>query len=83
MNYQSILMVQQMMLIAIQDIREKWATESDELTIETLTREKFLTDLGLADGDSEFRGQFNEALQPIVEAVIAAAFAPPEEGGAQ
>lgn len=83
MNYESIFMVQQMMLIAMQDIREKWATESDELTIETLTREKFLADLGLADGDSEFRGQFNEALQPIVQAVIAAAFAPPEEGGSQ
>lgn len=83
LNYESIYMVEQMMFIAIQDIREKWATESDELTLETLTREKFLEDLSRADEDSEFRDKFNEQLGPLVRAVINAAFAPPEGGGAQ
>lgn len=80
LNYEAIQMVVRMMALATADIKAQWSTESDELTLEMLTREKFWDDLIDTDGDSELTQQLNAKFLPIVQQALQAAFAPPEKG---
>ena len=83
MMYEAIKRSELMMMQVVDDMRMSWATESDELDLEHLQREKFLDMLQAVDGDEEASRALNERLSRLVAPLIAQALMPAQPGQPQ
>lgn len=83
MMFEAIKRSELMMMSVVDDMRQSWRVQNEELTLEHLSWEKYSRMLESVDGDEEASRALNERLAALIQPLIQQALMPPQAGQPQ